>query len=375
MQNDKTGFNEAEPRLSAYLHARARREGIPLAGTFELTARCNFSCRMCYVHLTEQEQQRRGRELTAGEWLDIAEKARNRGMLFLLLTGGEPLIHPDFRYMLTELKRLGLLVSVNTNGSLIDGEWLEFFRREPPFRFNISLYGAENETYEQLCGLPAFDRVVKNIRALRETGVGVKLNVSLTQHNAADMEKIYKLAEELGAPLQVASYMFPPVRRDEAMTGRNDRFTPLEAAEYAVKWDRLRFSGEQLRARSEAMRRGLSLPREDVCEDSPGEGVACRAGRSTFWIDWQGNMSPCGMMTGPRFSVPELGFDHAWEAVRTATEAIRLPAECVSCRYRHACHACAAMCQAEAGRFDGIPEYICEMTKEIVRLTIEEVEG
>ena len=79
----------------------------PLAGNFELTARCNFNCKMCYVHLTAEEQQRRGRELTADQWLAIAEQARSRGMLFLLLTGGEPLIRTDFRYLLTELKKMG----------------------------------------------------------------------------------------------------------------------------------------------------------------------------------------------------------------------------------------------------------------------------
>ena len=120
-------FSSTEPRLSSYLHARACRSGTPLAGNFELTARCNFNCKMCYVHLT------------ADEWLAIAEAASSRGMLFLLLTGGEPLIRKDFRYLLTELKKMGLLVSVNSNGSLIDRDWLDFFRHEPPFRFNITL--------------------------------------------------------------------------------------------------------------------------------------------------------------------------------------------------------------------------------------------
>ena len=70
-------FNSVEPRLSTYLHAKACRNGTPLAGNFELTARCNFDCKMCYVHLTAEEQQRRGRELTADEWLAIAETARS----------------------------------------------------------------------------------------------------------------------------------------------------------------------------------------------------------------------------------------------------------------------------------------------------------
>ena len=180
----------AEPRLSVYLHARACANGIPLAGTFELTPRCNFNCRMCYVHLTPEEQRRRGAELTADAWLAIAEQARSQGMLFLLLTGGEPLIRADFRYLLTELKKMGLMVSINSNASLIDDDWLDFFRHEPPSRMNITLYGGCNETYERLCGRPMYDRVVRNIRALKALGIGVKLNASMTPYNVEDMDAI-----------------------------------------------------------------------------------------------------------------------------------------------------------------------------------------
>lgn len=365
-------FNSAEPRLSTYLHAKACRSGTPLAGNFELTARCNFDCKMCYVHLSAEEQRRRGRELTADEWLAIAQEARSQGMLFLLLTGGEPLLRPDFRYLLTELKRMGLLVSVNSNGSLIDQDWLDFFRHEPPFRFNITLYGGGNESYERLCGQPAFDRVQNGIRGLKELGVDVKMNVSLTPYNAGDMAQIHAVAEELGTPMQLTTYMFPPIRRSETMVGRNDRFTAQEAAQYAVAWDALRFTPEVFRQRAEAMERGLMPPSEEPCEGTPGEGMACRAGRSAFWINWQGDMTPCGMMTRPKFSVRELGFDRAWQQTKAATAAIRLPPECAVCGSRHVCHTCAAMCVTETGQFDAKPTYLCQMTQETVRLTLEE---
>ncbi len=366
--------NSEEPRLSAYLHARACQKGIPLAGNFELTPRCNFDCRMCYVHLTVEEQQRRGAELTADEWLAIAEQARSQGMLFLLLTGGEPLIRTDFRYMLTELKKMGLMISVNSNASLIDGDWLDFFRHEPPSRFNITLYGSSNETYERLCGRPMFERVVSNIRALKELGIGVKLNASMTPYNVADMQGIYDIATEIGTPVQMASYMFPPVRRDEELTGRNDRFSCREAAECSVRWDRLRFSDEEFIQRAEAIKSGTSVPDSEVCEGTPGEKMACRAGRSSFWINWRGVMTPCGMLLRPEFSIPELGFAEAWERVKAATEQIRLPSECAQCRYKHMCHACAAMCATETGAFDIKPEYVCGMTQANAELTFREYE-
>lgn len=365
-------FSSIEPRLSSYLHAKACKNGIPLAGTFELTPRCNFDCKMCYVHLSAEEQQRRGRELTADEWLETAESARNSGMLFLLLTGGEPLIRNDFKYLLTELKKMGLLVSVNSNGSMINEDLLEFFRREPPFRINVTLYGGSNETYESLCGQRAFDRVTSNIRALKNIGVDVKMNVSLTRYNASDLEKIHTLAHELGTPMQVATYMFPPIRKNEELIGSNDRFTPCQAAKYSVFWDKLRLDPDVFEQRAASIKKGLSLPKEDPCEGTPGEGISCRAGRSTFWINWQGDMTPCGMMTAPKFSVTELGFDTAWRLTKEATEAIRMPSECSACPSKNVCHVCAAMCLAETGHFDKKPQYLCEMTQQTIKLTLEE---
>lgn len=84
---------------------------------------------------------------------------------------------------------------------------------------------------------------------MKDIGIGVKLNVSLTQYNAADMQRIYEIAESLGTPMQLATYMFPPIRRNAAMVGENDRFSAEDAAMYSVMWDRMRFSGEQFRAR------------------------------------------------------------------------------------------------------------------------------
>ena len=361
-----------EPRLSSYLHAKACRDGTPLAGNFEITPRCNFNCRMCYVHLTEEQQRARGSELSADEWLAIAEKARAQGMLFLLLTGGEPLMRQDLRYLLTELKKMGLLISINSNGSLINDEWLEFFRREPPFRFNITLYGCSDRSYRELCGNPAYEKVISNIRELKKMGIGVKLNASMTPYNICDLERIYETSESLGAPVQVATYMFPPTRRDEKSVGKNDRFTPAEAAGYSVMWDRLRLSPEQFKMRAEAMARGAEIPGGEAGEGTPGEKISCRAGRSSFWINWRGDMTPCGMMNSPVFSVRELGFDEAWKRTKEATAEIRMPSECASCGMKHVCRVCAAMCVTETGRFDRRPEYICEMTRETVRLTIQE---
>ena len=158
-----------EPLWSTYIHQKGARLGLPVTGTFELTPRCNFNCNMCYVHQTEAQAAQGGRrELTTAEWLAIAEEARKAGMVFLLLTGGEPLLRPDFPELLHALKNMGFLVSVNSNGSLLRGELLEAVKQDPPLRFNITLYGGSNATYERLCGRAMFQEVVDNLRALKD---------------------------------------------------------------------------------------------------------------------------------------------------------------------------------------------------------------
>ena len=161
-----------------------------------VTDRCNFRCQYCMP--AEGVCKREHSEMLSFEELtEIVRTAVSLGVSKVRLTGGEPLIRADFRYLLTELKKMGLMVSINSNASLIDDDWLDFFRHEPPFRFNITLYGGSEATYERLCGRPMFGRVTENIRALRQLGIGVKLNASMTPYNVADMEAIYGMAREL----------------------------------------------------------------------------------------------------------------------------------------------------------------------------------
>lgn len=364
--------DNTEPVLSKYLHARAANEGIPLSGNFELTPRCNFDCRMCYVHLTPQQQKPIGRELTSSEWLSVASDAVKQGMIFLLLTGGEPLLRPDFPSIYRELKKLGLMVSVNTNGYLIDEDTVSLFCEVTPLRINISLYGRDDDEYERLCGVRGYTRVTENIRRLREKGINVKLNVSVTQYNVGSLERFYELARELDCPIQVSCYMYPPVRRAGA---KAERLSPTEAAEAAVKSDILRLPREEFLLRAGNIKKGVGIRSENECAVMPGEGMQCRAGRSTFWITWDGRMTPCGLMDAPAAELKEKGFAECWKSIREETERIVLPPECTVCEYRFCCNVCAAVCRSETGSFSGRPEYVCEMTKRAAEITQWEYEG
>lgn len=359
---------QLEPYIVTYLHGKGRQLGLPIAGNFELTARCNFDCPMCYVHLSNEQVAAQGGELSAQQWLQIARAAKDRGMIFALLTGGEPLIRKDFFEIYDGMREMGLMISINTNGSLLKGEILKYFLENPPFRFNISLYGGCNETYRQMCGLPAYDQVKENIRALRQAGIDVSLNLSITPYNRCDLAKIYADAVELDVNVKASSYMYPPIRINNGQFGCGNRLLPEDAAACSVEWDLLRFSKEEFDARARNMV-NLIVEKQDGCPVEEGEGVRCRAGFSSFWMTWNGVMTPCGMMTTPVAYPLQVGFDAAWAQIRSQTTQIHTPSQCVNCEYKEVCGSCAAVCLTETGSFDAVPEYMCKKAKETVRQT------
>lgn len=362
---------QTEPYLSTYLHTKGVRLGLPIAGNFELTARCNFNCPMCYVHMSEQQLRESGKkELTTEQWISIAEDAKNKGMIFVLLTGGEPFARKDFFEIYGAMKKMGLMISINSNGSMLEGPILEKLLADPPFRMNISLYGGCNETYQNMCGLPAFDKVVNNVRTLKQHGIDVSINLSITPYNCKDIDKIYEISSELDVPVKASSYMYPSIRVNGEQYGCNDRLTPGESAKWSVEWDVLRFAEEEFQMRAENMAQMIAVD-ESECSIEIEEGVKCRAGRSSFWLTWDGVMRPCGMMPGPNVYPLEVGFDKAWEALLEETRQITTPTKCANCEKRDICGVCAAVCMAETGTFNGVPTYMCERTEEIIRKTQE----
>ena len=361
---------QTEPYLSRYLHDRGARLGLPIGGNFELTARCNFDCPMCYVHLNQEDMEAQGRELTTWQWIDLARQAKDAGMVFVLLTGGEPFIRKDFFEIYRAMKQMGLMISINTNGSMLEGEILNRLIEDPPARMNVSLYGGCRETYLRMCGQDSYDRVVGNIGKLRQAGIDVRLNVSLTPYNFQDLELICRKARELGVHVKATGYMYPSIRVNGGQYGCGNRLSAEDAALANVKWDLLRFDGDDFAKRAQAMK-DLSLVEESECSMDLDEGVRCRAGSSSFWMTWDGRMLPCGMMPYPVVYPLETGFSAAWEELLRQTRQIRTSPECAACPKRSICPTCAAVSITETGHFEGKPEYVCRMTDETIRLTWE----
>lgn len=368
-----------ESRIIEFLHLKADRAEIPLSGTFELTPMCSMSCKMCYVRMTPEEVAASGKRLrTMDEWLDLARKMRERGTLLLLLTGGEPFTYPHFRELYTELRKMGFVISINTNATLIDAETVAWLAENPPQRMNITLYGSSDETYARLCNHPTGHTVVTNaIRMLREAGILVKLNCSVTPENVGDLEDIIRYSDEHKLILQATSYMFPPMRRDETSVGKNERFSPEECARTEARIRLLQRGADDLRGYCEAIEQHQPPPEDPLSVDCEGESMRCRAGKSSLWMTWDGRMVPCGMLNAPAEYPFEIGFDEAWKNIRTRAAALRLAPECATCDAKDYCHTCAAMVYTESGDYTTKPQYRCDLmraTPRACRTVLKEAE-
>ena len=358
---------EYQGSIEQALCEKATLMNSPINGILELTPLCNMNCDMCFVRLSSKEIAKKGRLRNGEEWISLAEEIRQAGTLFVLLTGGEPLLHPDFRSIYIALKKMGMILTVNTNGTLIDEEWADFFAQHPPRRINITLYGKDESTYEKLCHYPdGYRRARKAITLLMERHVDVKVNGSITPQNIEDLEGLCSIAKDLHTAWKFDTYMYPASRERSIDFDVKSRLSPEKAAKARVRLMQEKEQDQFGQAASRLLAMGSAPAGNDI--PSP---IKCRAGRSSYVINWQGMLRPCIMMSKPEADVSKLGFWAGWEEIVDAVSNIRLSGKCSGCTMREACQTCAACAVLETGAFDGVPEYMCRYTMETLRLLVE----
>ena len=104
-------------------------ERYPINATFELTLRCNLKCKMClFRHSDEENTHLAAGELTAVQWADMAQQLWDAGTLNLLITGGEPMLRKDFCEIYSSIYRLGFIITLYTNATMVTDRILQTLR-------------------------------------------------------------------------------------------------------------------------------------------------------------------------------------------------------------------------------------------------------
>lgn len=356
--------------VSDYLYQKASLNKIPLSGCLEISPVCNFACKMCYVRKTKKQIEKEGKRVKDWtEWLELAKQFREAGTLYLLITGGEPFIYPNFKELYMALHEMAFVLSINSNGTMIDEQTVEWLKKAAPSRINITLYGASRETYARICGNPdGYDKAVKAILMLKEAGIPVVINASMIPENAEDMKQIIDFGKKHEINTRVSTYMFPPVRREREET--DSRFNPKGAASMHIHRCEWQMAPDMLKQFFE--KQLSTLDKKEVSEaDNWGihkeEYMRCRAGRSSFWVSWDGTMTACGMLPFPLQVYPfEQPFKDCWMELTNKVRTTPVLKECAGCNKKEICNPCVAMLHSETGDVDKKAPYLCEMADEII---------
>ena len=333
--------------FSAILEAEAYREKIPLRGVFELTARCNFNCNMCYVHLKEEQIAKIGRELTNEEWLEIARQAKDAGMLYLTLTGGEVFVRPGFKELYIELSKMGFLIQILSNGYLIDETVMEWLKEYPPYSIRFTLYGASNEVYEAVCGIKnGFDRVSHAIDLILEADIPFYMVGTIIKENQYDLQKMYEFAKSKKVYFDHTIAVVQPVRGATADVNKHKISIRDHFEAYPAKVEK-----------TERLFKKVT----NVLEN-------CGAYGKSFWITWHGNLQLCAFTVHPAVNVLNQPFIEAWETLLSKLEKIMVPDACSGCKYEGFCKRCPGVLCTECGGYENVTESFCEEAKQLYEI-------
>ena len=322
---------------------KAYADEIPITGTFELTPRCNFNCRMCYVHLPESEIERYGRELTGAEWIRLAEEAKEAGTTWLCITGGEPLMHPDFETIWRELTRMGFFITLQTNASLA-AKYEKLFVECPPRQCKITLYGSNDDVYRSVCRTEkGFTRADAGIQMFREMEIPVELVSTVINQNLDDVENIIRYVEQNRLP------WIPNINVRTAGRGVD------------VDMEHLRIRPPE-RKKTSNPDNADSLTAKRKFDPDIKPCTYCKDYRIGYWIVWNGYMRFCSFMNGPDISVRKKSFTECWKELNECWFDLEWPQECRECEYKKTCARCAALFDINDGKLK-IRDEFCKKRK------------
>jgi len=280
---------------------RALQHAQPICAMLELTYRCNWRCGFCY-----NPRHRDLRGLKGAEWVEVIVELRELGTLTVTLTGGEPLLHPDFFRIARAVREQGFALRVFTNGSLIDAETAQRLAELHPMGVELSLHGATAATHDGTTGTPgSWSSLVQALDRLEASGVRVLLKTPLTRLNEGELDAMIAFAAERRVPYLV----------DPTLSPRDDG--SMKPLEYSASDDVI-----------------ASLLRNPTVRTSLGEqvrekgGVNCGLGRITLAVDPEGNVYPCPQWRHSSLgNVRDTRLTTLWresEARRQAAEVARL---------------------------------------------------
>ncbi len=338
---------------------------------WETTIKCNLACAHCR---RLESNEAAVRDLSTEQAENLIEQLAQLGkaqpmMPVLVFSGGEPLCREDLFEQIAKAKSLGIVPALATNGTLIDAEVAERIRESGIARVAVSLDGATAEVHNKLRQLEgSFERAIEGIGHLRDKSMPFQINVTLTKHNAGQLEDVYELAKSLGA-VAVHIFMLVPVGCGQVLA-ETDMLSPQQNEQKMLEICKLDDRGElQIKVTCgphyervireqglHQLRAGAKKTSDAIPGRSGHKGVSrgCLAGLGVLFVGHQGDVFPCGYLPVNCGNILKDRLSDIWydnEDLARMRDSNKLEGKCGICGYRQVCGGCRARAYAATGNY------------------------
>jgi len=324
----------------------------PMNIHFELTQKCNLRCIHCLFNHESKD------ELSTQEIFTILTQLARLGVLNLTLSGGEIFTRKDIGEILDFLRIQRFIVSIYTNGTLLNASFIEKVAALKTFDIQISVYGATSDVHDAITGIPgSFQKTIKSIRKLSDARVPVLFKGFLLEKNFQQRRQMIKLANELGVLYAFDFNMIPMENGDIKNLSAGLTNVQLEKIYQEVAEE-----GLILRNNVKIKSGESQLPK--------GGGVICNPGRINGCIGSNGDVFPCPILRLTIGNIREKPFEEIWETDKIDPIRYMKPSdlkECSDCSIISFCNRCPGVAYLETGNYLGpAPFSVCSKYKSLV---------
>jgi len=334
---------------------------LPLEGSIDLTYRCNNNCRHCWLRIPADSPQKK-EELTFAEIRKIVDEARSMGCRGWSISGGEPMLRPDFAEIFDYLTSNCNSYSINTNGNLITPKIAKLMARKGMKM--VALYGATKDVHDHITRSPgSFEATMRGFAYLKEASAGFTVQLIPMKDNYHQFQEMVKLAQVLSRHYRVGTawlYLSSCADKERNAEIIRQRLPPEEV----VELDKPDLSYEDW----------MDKEATSACHNTNDNGYlfsSCIATRRDFHIDPYGKMTFCCFIKDPalRYNLRKGSFKEAWDNfIPSLATKVKITKEyqenCVPCEYRRDCRFCPVYAYLEHRDFNKKVEYLCAVARE-----------
>lgn len=312
-----------------------------------LTSQCNLNCRHCYTaRFTGRD------ELTTEQALEVISSAAKAGVRHIGLSGGEVFLRQDALEIIRAISKLGMSISIVTNGSLLSEGVLKELAACNMFTI-LSLDGARKETHEKMRGWGTWEFAISAAERMRGFGIRFGTVMAVSNFNYTEVKSYLSLAQELGASVGCLIPVMPTgrARLDIVLTPEQMMLVLRDVDEAAEK---LKFPVSL-----------WCIPfAQHVIKSKRVFAEFCRTSSEEIDIDPQGNVLLCDILDISFTNIKDKGVFEAWQEqerhplVKSLTNP-RLTGPCLDCPLKNKCRGgCFARAQLMTGDIQA-PDPLC----------------